>query len=443
MRSSNTSRRKFISRSLTAGLAFTIVPRHVLGGKNFIAPSDRVRVANIGLGSQGNKHVEWFNSLSDVEVVALCDVDKLRLEKTQKSLLSINPDAKVETYTDFRKILDRKDIDAISCATPDHWHALIAIMAFESGKDVYGEKPLSYNISEGKAMLKSLEKNNSVFELGTQARIGDNYPRVTEIIQSGKLGKIHTVRLWKGGGSPGLGFPPNMIPPETLDWDMWLGPAPYEEYTRVRCHGSYRYFLDYSGGVYADFWCHIADVLFMSLHPTGLSSIESRGDRPHDGIADAPKWIDVDYKFDGLDVYWSTKPPDVPGADKVNKSYQIGAYFEGTNGSLTCDYSNRFIMMGNEMLNDIPEVPITLPRATLPYPTGHQHNFIDAVKSRQQPASNLAYALELTTPMLLSMISFRLKRKLSWDPVKGEVIGDNAANYLLSRNYRAPWSLTK
>ena len=251
------------------------------------------------------------------------------------------------------------------------------------------------------------------------------------------------MRLWKGGGSPGLGFPPKEAVPETLNWDMWLGPAPYQDYNRVRCHGSYRYFLDFSGGVYADFWCHIADILFMSLHPKGLTSINSMGDRPHDGIADAPRWIDVDYKFDGLDVKWTTEPPDVYGADMVDKAYRIGACFEGTNGSMTCDYSKRFIKLGNELMEDIPEVPLTFPRATLPYPTGHMHNFIDAVKTRQQPPSNLAYSLEMTTPMLLSMISFRLKRKIKWDPVKGVIIGDDAANYLLSRAYMAPWSLPK
>jgi predicted dehydrogenase len=196
-----------------------------------VAPSDKVRVAHIGLGGQGNAHLDWFNALSDVEVVALCDIDKVRLGMTQKRLLSITQNARVETYTDFRKILDRKDIDVITCATPDHWHALIAIMAFQSGKDVYGEKPLSYTIEEGRAMLKNLNRNNSIFQLGTQIHAGDNYHRVTEIIQSDKLGKIHTVRLWRTGGSPGLGFPQNETPPDTLDWNMWLGPAPYEECT--------------------------------------------------------------------------------------------------------------------------------------------------------------------------------------------------------------------
>jgi predicted dehydrogenase len=421
-------RRKFISNTALGILGIPLLSNTFRN----VAPSDKVRVAHIGLGGQGNAHLNWFNALSDVEVVALCDVDKVRLGKTQKRFLSINQDASVDTYTDFRKVLDRKDIDVITCATPDHWHALIAIMAFQSGKDVYGEKPLSYTIEEGRAMLKSLNRNNSIFQLGTQIHAGDNYHRVAEIIQSGKLGKIHTVRLWKTGGSPGLGFPQNETPPDTLDWNMWLGPAPYEEYTPVRCHDTFRYFLDYSGGVFADFWCHIADIMYMSLHPKGLTSIESRGDRPHDGIADAPLWIDVDFKFKDLDVYWTTEPPNIPGVDKM----EIGAHFEGTDGSLTCDYDTCVIRVGGEVMNDIPEVPKTIVRSP-----GHQRNFIDSVKSRQQPESNLLYARDMTIPMHLAIISYRLKRKLNWDSMKEQFIGDDAANYLLSRAYRAPWTL--
>jgi predicted dehydrogenase len=421
-------RRRFIRSSALGVLSLPLLSATF---KN-VAPSDKIRVAHIGLGSQGNAHMNWFNALSDVDIVALCDLDQVRLGETKDRLLSLNPDAKVDTYSDFRKVLDRKDIDAITCATPDHWHALIAIMAFQSGKDVYGEKPLSYTVNEGRAMLKSLEKNRSVFQLGTQIHAGDNYHRVTELIQSGKLGKINTVRLWKKGGSQGYGFPPNETPPDTLDWNMWLGPAPYEEYTPVRCHGSYRHFLDYSGGVFADFWCHIADIMFMSLHPKGLTSIATRGDRPYDGIADAPNWIDADFKFENLDVHWTTEPPAVEGAENMG----IGAHFEGTNGSLTCDYNTCVVRMGNEVMNDIPEVPVTIPRSP-----GHQRNFVDAVKSREQPESNLLYAREMTIPMHLAMISFRLKRNLKWDSLQEKFVGDEAANYLLSRAYRAPWSL--
>ncbi len=397
-----------------------------------VSPSDKVRVAHIGAGSMGGSHIDWFSAFPDVETVALCDVDKLRLAEARKSLTSCNPAANPDVYTDFRRIIDRNDIDVITCATPDHWHALIAIMAFESGKDVYGEKPLSFSVKEGQVMKNALDRHKRIFQLGTQIHAGDNYHRVAEIIQSGILGKIHTVRLWKTGGTSGMGFPPNETPPETLDWNMWLGPAPYVEYTPVRCHGTYRSFFDYSGGVFADFWCHIADIMYMSVHPKGLTSIDARGEIPYDGIANTPKWIDVDFKFNGLDVFWTTTPPSVPGADKM----PLGVHFEGEKGTLTCDYETRKISLGNEIMDDIPEIPQTITRSP-----GHQRNFLDAVKSRNQPESNLGYAREMTLPMHLALISFRLKRKLTWDSRNEEFVNDPAANFLLSRDYRSPWSL--
>ncbi|MBE9510173.1 MAG: Gfo/Idh/MocA family oxidoreductase [Bacteroidetes bacterium] len=424
----NINRRGFIKNAAIGIIGLPLLSNTY----GIIAPSDKIRIAHIGMGNMGRAHLKWFSGFSDVETVALCDVDKIRLREKYKILQEINPNTRTDTYTDFRHILDRKDIDVITCATPDHWHALIAIMAFQSGKDVYGEKPLSYNVEEGQVMKKCMEHNNSIFQLGTQIHAGENYHRVVEIIQSGILGKIHTVRLWKTEGSPGLGFPPAEIPPDTLDWDMWLGPAPYEEYTPVRCFGSFRHFFDYSGGVFGDFWCHIADIVYMSLNPQGLYSIDTRGERPDDGIADTPRWIEADFKFKDLDLYWTTTPPPVPGAEEM----YIGAHFEGTNGSLTCDYYTRKIRIGNEIIDEIPEVPKTITRSP-----GHQRNFLDAVKSREQPESNIAYVREMTLPMHLALISFRLKRKLKWNSLIEQFEGDNAANYLLSRAYRAPWFL--
>ena len=428
MSSSNINRRSFIKTAGIGTVGIVILPDFLSG----TAPSDIIRVAHVGTGNMGGSHIKWFAAFTDVEIVALSDVDELRLAEAGKLLTSLNPEARADLYTDFRKIINRKDVDAITCATPDHWHALIAIKAFESGKDVYGEKPLSYSLREGQVMNNALKYHNRIFQLGTQIHAGENYHRVAEIIQSGKLGKIHTVRLWKTGGSPGLGYPPNETPPETLDWEMWLGPAPYAEYTPVRCHGTYRHFFDYSGGVFADFWCHIADIMYMSLHPKGLYSIDARGEVPDNGIADTPKWIDVDFKYKDLDVYWTTVPPEVPGADKMH----IGAHFEGEKGTLTCDYQNRIITIGNETTDDIPDVPVSIPRSP-----GHQRNFLDSVKSRKQPESNLEYVREMTLPMHLALISFRLKRKLTWDCLKEEFINDPAANSMLWREYRRPWSL--
>jgi hypothetical protein len=153
---------------------------------------------------------------------------------------------------------------------------------------------------------------------------------------------------------------------------------------------------------------------------------------PNDGIADTPKWIDVDFKFKDLDVFWTTKPPKIANADKMH----IGAHFEGEKGTLTCDYENRYIKIGNETFTDLPEIPKTLPRSP-----GHQRNFLDSVKSRIHPESNLEYARKMTLPMHLALISFRLKRKLNWDSVNERFVNDEGANFLLSRKYRSPWKL--
>jgi len=422
------NRRRFLK---TTGIGLAGLPL-ATNAITKITSGDKIRVAHIGTGNMGSSHIRWFSAFPDVETVALCDVDKLRLNDAKKLLQSRNPTANPDLYSDFRYIIDRKDIDVVTCATPDHWHALIAIMAFESGKDVYGEKPLSYSPREGQVMLGAMKHHNRIFQLGTQIHAGENYHRVAEIIQSGALGKINTVRLWKTGGTKGLGFPPNETPPEHLDWDMWLGPAPYSEYTPVKCHGTFRSFFDYSGGVFADFWCHIADIMYMSVSPENLTSIDARGEVPDDGITDTPKWIDVDFKFKDLDVFWTTKPPQVPNAENMH----IGAHFEGEKGTLTCDYENRIIKIGNETFSDLPEVPKTLPRSP-----GHQRNFLDAVKSRNHPESNLEYARKMTLPMHLALISFRLKRKLSWDSTREEFKNDSAANFLLARKYRSPWKL--
>jgi len=425
--SNSLNRRDFLKKSAIGALGFSILP-----SLDFKAPaSERVRVAHIGLGGMGNQHMRWFATLPDAEIVALCDVDQEHLGSTLNKLKELQPGTKAATYGDFRKILDRKDIDAVTIATPDHWHAQIAMLAFQAGKDVYGEKPLSYDVHEGQMMLKNLNKYNRVFQLGTQIHAGDNYHRVVEIIQSGAIGKVHTVRLWKNGFSPGLGNPKAQTPPSTLNWDMWLGPAPYVDYYPERVHLNYRYFLDYSGGVFADFWCHIADVVWWAIQPKGLKSVIARGEKT-DGVADAPKWLDADYEFENLKLFWTTQPPNVPGA--ADRS--IGAYFEGDKGTLICDYETRSITIDNETVSDIPEIKQTITRSP-----GHQQNFLDSIKSRKPSESNLAYVRDMTLPMHLAIISWRLGRKLEWDAKKEEFVNDKEANGFLSRKYRKAWDL--
>lgn len=420
-------RRQFLKQGSAAALSLAFFP----GFARKAVASDRLRIAIIGVGGMGNNHLKWFAGLPEVEVVALCDVDENHLNSSLHTLATLQPQYKTQGYGDFRRVLDRKDIDAISCATPDHWHAQIATLAFEAGKDVYGEKPLSYDVWEGQRMLQALNRHKRVFQMGTQIHAGDNYHRVVEIIRSGALGKVHTVRLWKTGVPPDLGPAKIQAPPPTLNWDMWLGPAPYVEYIPQRCHFTYRYFLDYSGGVFADFWCHIADVVYWSLDPKGLKSIHARGQAPQ-GIADAPQWLDVDYEFEDLNLYWTHEPPNVPGAAERG----IGAYFEGDKGTLLCDYDSRIITINGETVQDLPHLPVSLQRSP-----GHQQNFVDAVKSRKQPESNLEYARRLTLPMHLGLISYRLNRKLAWNSDKEQFVNDTEANQLLHRAYRKQWNL--
>ncbi|MBW3470180.1 Gfo/Idh/MocA family protein [Arthrospiribacter ruber] len=421
------NRREFVKTSAFAVLGLQFIPFTGLRG----APSDRVRIAHIGLGGMGLSHMNWFANLPDVEIVALCDVDMNRAEEALQKLKEIHPDSKAQIYQDFRFVLDRADVDAVTIATPDHWHAQIAVLAFQSGKDVYGEKPLSYSFKEGDLMLKSLADNKRVFQLGTQIHSGDNYHRVAEILQSGVLGKIKTVRLWKTGEPTYIEKLNFQTPPKHLNWDMWLGPAPYSEYAPEKCHFTYRYFLEYSGGVFQDFWCHIADVVWWGIQPQKLKKVSAKGEKS-EGVGDTPKWIDVDFKFKNLDLYWTSTPPDVPGASERH----IGAYFEGSKGTLICDYSSREIRIDGEVLSDVSDIPLTIPRSP-----GHQQNFIDAVKSRQQPQSHLAYAKEMTLPMYLAMVSYRLKRPLKWNSNKEIFRGDTDANDLLFRPYRKEWNL--
>lgn len=423
----NNNRRSFIKKSVIGSLGVTILP-----SVGFSTPaSDRIRVAHIGVGGMGNNHINWFAELPEVEIVALCDVDESHLNESLKNLNSKKPNLKLEGYSDFRHILDRKDIDAITCATPDHWHAQIATMAFQAGKDVYGEKPLSYDVKEGQMMLANLTKYNKVFQLGTQIHAGENYHRVVDIIKSGAIGKVHTVRLWKNQYSPVQTATNNPIVPDTLNWDMWLGAAPFVDYEPSRCHKTYRYFLDYSGGIFADFWCHIADVVWWAINPAGLKAIHAKGKKPK-GIGDAPLWLDADFEFDDLNIHWTTKPPKVWGASERN----IGAYFEGEKGTLICDYETKAITINGVIMSDIPSIPKTEKRST-----GHQQNFIDAVKSRSQPESNLSYVRKMTLPMHLALISWRLRRKLEWDAERELFVNDSEANALLSRKPREKWDL--
>ena len=426
------TRRRFLAGAAAAlaeaGLGFPALAQ----AAKAVSPNEKIVVAHVGMGGMGMAHIGWFAGFPDVETAAVCDVDTARTEAALARLKELRPESRAVAETDFRRLLERPDIDVITYATPDHWHALSAILSFQAGKHVYGEKPLSYDMIEGQAMLQACRRYGRVFQLGTQIHAGETYHRVVELVRSGILGAIHTVRLWKVGGDSLTGFPPDSDPPPSLDWDMWLGPAPWRPYNRAICPFTFRYFWDYSAGVFGDFWCHVADLPFWALDLGAPLTVSATGSDPLDHIVTTPGFMDAEFEFPGLKMYWYSRIPDLPGAEGRG----LGIQFVGTRGELVADYESQVVFLDGKRYDDIPEVPVTLARSP-----GHQRAFLDCVKSGGLPESNLDHATRMTLPMHMATIACRLGRKLTWDAARGEFVMDEAANRMRHRPYRAPWFL--
>lgn len=425
------SRRKFIAGAAAGAVGAALGLPLVSSKARAVSPSDKIVVAHVGVGGMGLGHVRWFANEPDVETAAVCDVDSDRAAAALAKLKEIHPDTRAVVETDFRRLLERKDIDVITCATPDHWHALVAIMAFQAGKHVYGEKPLCYDIAEGQAMLKTCRANKRIFQLGTQVHATENYHRAVEIVRSGVLGRIHTIRMWKNSGPAVAVVPPDTDPPANLNWDMWLGPAPGRGFNTAICH-YWRFFWDYAFGTFGDFWCHMADLPFWAMEPGAPLSVKATAESPFGNRTTAPGFLDAEIEFYGVRMTWSSRIPDFEGAAGKDHAVQ----FVGTNGKMVVDYGTLAIYMDGKVLDDLPDVPKSIPRSP-----GHHRNFLDCVKSGAEPESNIAHAVKMILPMHLATISYRLGRKLEWNAAKGEFPGDDDANRLRHREYRAPWKL--
>lgn len=413
---------------LAAGLGGPLMSRSAKAA----SANEKIVVAHIGVGGMGMGHLNWFAGFPDVEIAAVCDVDSNRAQAALKRLRELRPNSRAVAETDFRRILERPDIDAITYATPDHWHALNAILAFQAGKHVYGEKPLCHDVAEGNAMLKACKRYNRVFQLGTQIHAGGNYHRVVELVRSGILGKIHTVRLWREGADANLPVRPDSDPPPGLDWDMWLGPARRRPFNASICPYNFRLFWDYSGGIFADFWCHVADLAFWALDLDAPLTVSAGGTDPVSGMEETPGFMDAEFEFENVKLYWHSRTPDIRGA----QGRGLGAQFVGTKGELVSDYHSHVVFIGDKEYREIPEVPQSIPRSP-----GHQQNFVDCIKSAGEPESNMAYAVRMALPMHLALISYRLGRKLTWDNASGSFVNDEAANRMRHRPYRSPWTL--
>jgi predicted dehydrogenase len=392
--------------------------------------SESIVLGFIGVGGMGTGLLNIFKGFPDVRVAAVCDVYNPHLRRAQSAA-----DGKPETYSDFRKLLDRKDIDAVVVATPDHWHAIPTIMACQAGKDVYCEKPLTHRIAEGRAVVTAAEKYKRVTQMGNLIHAGENYHRVVEIVRSGALGRITKTRVWMAADRSGLGKPADCEPPAGCDYDFWLGPAPKRPFNPNRFTFNWRWFWDYGGGLLTDFCCHIVDPIHWAMEVEAPKTIAASGGRF--GLADnaeTPDTLEVVYEYekDGKDflLVWSHTDANTHGIEDMGQ----GIMFQGTDATLVTNYNTHRIIAAKG--RTIPEVPRTMPRSV-----GHHREWLDAIKTRVQCSCNFAYGHRLSSVGHLGNIALWTGEKLKWDGETERFTNHPEANRFLTKEYRKPWSL--
>lgn len=417
----NASRRSFIKGSLATLATFSIVPRHVLG-KGYLAPSDTLTKAIIGTGSMGRGHIPYAGT----KVVALCDVDKRHLETAVNMV-----DKGVKTFSDYRELIQLPEVDIVHVATPPHWHGIIAADAARAGKDVWCEKPMTRTIGEGKRLVEAVQQHGRVFRLNTWFRFESNFygmnttvKPIKKLVQSGLLGwplKVtvskHTGFDWKFYWVGKTNNAPQPVPAE-LDYDMWLGPAPYKPYSEHRVHQTFRGYWDYDGGGLGDMGQHYIDPIQYFLGKDDTSPVSVEIDAPQQHTEAVGTWRRITYTYaDGCQIVLDGEAKD----EKV-------AYIEGPKGKL---YSN--------FKSDIPDLEKKL--AAFPDPEPQVTDFVDAVKNRKKFALNEENGHRSCTIVNMGLIALRLGRSLKFDPDKQEFIDDEGANRLIDQPMRAPWTI--
>ncbi len=400
-------------------------------------PNDQVVVGLIGVGNQGTGRLREFLKLPDVRIGAICDVDQSHAARAV-DIVEKEAGYRPPVFGDFRRVLDLSEVDAVAIVTPDHWHAIPTVNAFEAGKDVFVEKPLSHNVAEGRAMADASLNYRRVTQMGNHIHNDEsNYRRVVEMVKSGKLGRITRVHAWKTSPTQNM----RVRAPETLaegfDYDFWLGPAPKRPYEPLRSHGSYRHFWDYSGGTFIDFWCHITDVAFWAMDFQAPKAISAAGGRFFlDDRTETPDTLESVLEFDRVLYIFSFRPTPLPGFEHMG---HIGCLFEGTEASLVTNYETHEIWARGKKVEDFPR-----PEQSIPDSPGHLREFIDAVKKREMETTcNVRYGHQLTKFGLLANISYRTGERIVWDDERERTVGDNQASQYLTRHYRKPWNLKK
>jgi predicted dehydrogenase len=428
MKKTGFSRRSFLKGSaLTgAGLAFpTIVPSTVFGAN---APSNRITMAAIGIGGMGTSNLRAFLRRNDVQLIAACDVDKNHLNNAANLINKRNGNKDCHQYGDFRKLFANEKPDTVSIALPDQWHALVATAAAKAGCDIYGEKPLARSINEGRAICNAVHRYNRVWQTGSWQRSRRNFHLASQLVRNGRIGKIKYVEVGLPRAKEPRPVQPPSAPPRELDWNMWLGPAPWRPYTPFSnrgVHFHWRWILDYSGGQLTDWAGHHIDIAHwgLGLDKTGPRTIEGHADYPINTQYDVPTKFGFTCTYaDGLVI-------------KVSDQFHMGTKWYGENGKWVQVWRGGIKASDSAILREKMgpgDDPLYLSR-------DHHGNFIDCVKNRKTTITPVETAHRSISVGLLGEIAMMTGRKINWDPKTELIANDPKASALLGRAYREPW----
>ena len=431
------TRRQFLKGS-TAVAAGLFVPARVFGSNT---PGNRITIGMIGMGRQAYySNLKSFLNASDTQVVAVCDVDGWRLDNAQKAVethyakeRSAGRFKGCSAYRDFRELLDRADIDAVMISTPDHWHVPMATAAARAGKDICCEKPLTLSVAEGRVLSDTVRRYNRVFRTDSEFRSHACFQKACELVLNGRIGKVHTIRTGVPAGDVAGPPEPEMPVPEELDYDLWLGPAPYAPYTVNRVQPRHSYdrpgwmrVPDYCEGMVTNWGAHLNDIAQWGngTDHTGPVEVEGTGEFPRDGLWNVLLSFEIKYKYaSGVRLLYNISQPHVR--------------FEGTDGWVQADYNDRSLKAEPE---SILKSPIGPDEIHLPLKS-EKRDFIDAVKTRGQTLADAEVGHRTTSLCQLGHIAIQVGRKLTWDPDAERFTNDETANRLLSRPMRSPWRL--
>lgn len=422
------NRRTFLQSSLAAST--------LAAGARPAAASDRIRIGLIGCGGISAGDTNAFLAHPEPEIAAICDVDDAQIKKTLERLDKLGR-KRPDTVKDFRRIIDRKDIDVCLICTPDHWHALPTIAAVKAGKDVYVEKPLAPTIAEGRAMRDAAREHARICQMGTQWRSGEHFQEAIELIQSGKIGKVRQVRCWAYlDWIKDIGNPPDGPAPPGVDYDMWLGPAPARPFNPNRFHFNFRWFWDYAGGLMTDWGVHLLNIALWGMGPEWPRSVISSGGKyALQDNSETPDTQITVYDFPSYTLIWEHQVQCGLGPDRR----EHGMAFTGSEATLIVD-SNGWEVIAEPKKRGMIEMKRSA-RAGEQMRANHARNFLDCVKSRKPPVENLDIGHHVSTVAHLGNLALRAKSRIEWDAQAERVVGNEAANALVTPVYRAPWKL--